>query len=723
MEAFHNLIDKNMDHFHRWWVPRKYEMGTAVSEELEQQVLEKAKTISVKDAQIPGYYGLTIFHQLVAHNYFDAVKILLEKGVDVDIRGEAGKGDYEDSHKGITPFHLACHAGNLKMVQLLLAYGADENLCDDKGRNGFHFLGSTWYKRVLNYADFDEMDINTQRIAIAKLLKCDINQKDVDGVTPLIRLTQNKKRPMTISLVDLYIELGANATATDNLGNTALIHAVENRQLTATQALVKYPEIINVQNSAGDTALIKCFFSREWNYAAAYLIMENGGDVSFRNNKGESVEDFIEENKSESYYRTIIKCLTKKALTLEDYQEALEKFARDWWGGEYDDYSTFVHYIARIILRKIDRDDDTELIYAKELMEDFIRKKDEACYALQMFYDEGYDLCMSICKGSQVTTFRDMCCEEVMDNENILPKLKELGVDINEALVDGCTMANIVSDRRVNQRMKISRLGWIDDDDESDYDKFAKIFDWFSVESIEQLNNDGKAAVHYVAENNSYFVINKMVQRGVNLNLTTDAPSNTCDTPLHLACKRQCVETVEALIEAGVDDSIKNINEETPAYSVFTDYDRFEAEKSYKIIELLNCIDTPLGDDGVTPFMKMLEKDPYNVKEFTELFMEKGVDINSADGRGNTPLLIHARRRCDRDVMKMLINAGADINARNDDGNTVLHYVLDKGNCELARLLIKKGADYKVYNKKGVTPVSIAVEKGYSVVLEVMTDI
>lgn len=71
----------------------------------------------------------------------------------------------------------------------------------------------------------------------------------------------------------------------------------------------------------------------------------------------------------------------------------------------------------------------------------------------------------------------------------------------------------------------------------------------------------------------------------------------------------------------------------------------------------------------------------------------------------------------------MMLNAGADINARNSDGNSLLLFVLKKGDCELDRYLIKKGAEYNITNEKGETPVTIAVEKGYDVVLDLMTDI
>ncbi len=721
-EKFHYTIDRNMNSFHKWWIPSRGGMDTSVSEELNNKICEHTNSISANAAQVVGYYGLTIFHQLVTHNYYDAVKILLEKGVNPDVRGAEGKGDYTESHKGITPLHLACHAGNLKMVKLLLEHGADTTLCDDKGRNCFHFVASEYYRYVSDYSNSSEMGIVEQRIEITKLLKCDINKQDADGVTPLIRLMQNTGKKYTMSMINMFLEYGAEVMVADNKGYTALMYAVENKQTTATLILTKNHDLINMQDNDGDTALNKALFDNKWNQAAAYVLMEAGADINIKNNEGKSMADYSREMESESYWKMVEKCLYKKTLSIDDYFKIKEEFARDWWGGKDDDLTTFVHLIARKILRAIDKDDDTELVYAKELMKDLLWGRDEACAALQIFYEEGYDLCMPIVEGRQVTTLRDMCLSKVLDDTTILPKLKELGVDIDEAIVGGRTMANIVADRRVEQRLTVGYIGE-QVDEESDYDKFAKIFDNFSIKSMEELNNEGKAAIHLAAENDSFSAIKKMAEMGVNMNLTTDSPSVVGNTPLHLACMNQCVEAVKALIEANADESIRNAEEETAAHSVFSDYRKFDGERSYEIIKVLNNVDEPMGKEGMTPFMLMLRKDPYNVKEFTELFMEKGVDLDHADNKGNTPLIIHADRRCDRDVIKMFIKAGADINARNEKGNSVLYYALKKGDCELARLLIKKGADYNVVNEDGKSPVDIAIENGYEVVLELMTDI
>ena len=92
--------------------------------------------------------------------------------------------------------------------------------------------------------------------------------------------------------------------------------------------------------------------------------------------------------------------------------------------------------------------------------------------------------------------------------------------------------------------------------------------------------------------------------------------------------------------------------------------------------------------------------------------------MNHADNECLNAMMLNT----DKNIIKLLLQAGADINMVDNAGNTVLHYVLKNYNEVTARYLIKKGADYNRANNEGVTAVQIAVEKGMNRVLELMTD-
>lgn len=66
-------------------------------------------------------------------------------------------------------------------------------------------------------------------------------------------------------------------------------------------------------------------------------------------------------------------------------------------------------------------------------------------------------------------------------------------------------------------------------------------------------------------------------------------------------------------------------------------------------------------------------------------------DVNSRDERGNTPLIEAARAGHD-DVVRALLIARADPNAKNDDGQTALSLASTGGHDEVVRLLNEAGA-------------------------------
>src|SRR5262245_52475517 len=64
----------------------------------------------------------------------------------------------------------------------------------------------------------------------------------------------------------------------------------------------------------------------------------------------------------------------------------------------------------------------------------------------------------------------------------------------------------------------------------------------------------------------------------------------------------------------------------------------------------------------------------------------------AADGRGDQPIH-HAARNGDTEVVRLLIEAGADVNARNTRGHTVLYCAGGHGHLGTVRLLLGAGAD------------------------------
>jgi ankyrin repeat protein len=85
------------------------------------------------------------------------------------------------------------------------------------------------------------------------------------------------------------------------------------------------------------------------------------------------------------------------------------------------------------------------------------------------------------------------------------------------------------------------------------------------------------------------------------------------------------------------------------------------------------------------------------------MLLDKGADIEAKDKDGWTPLL-YAAVTMHEAIVRMLLDKGADVEAKNEDGRTPLLYAAERGHEAVVRMLLDKGADIKAKDKDGWTP-------------------
>ncbi len=85
-----------------------------------------------------------------------------------------------------------------------------------------------------------------------------------------------------------------------------------------------------------------------------------------------------------------------------------------------------------------------------------------------------------------------------------------------------------------------------------------------------------------------------------------------------------------------------------------------------------------------------------------EKLISRGAEVNCKDINGNTPL--HFAASSSKEVVALLIAKGAEVNARENDQSTPLHNAAGMGRAEIVKLLLAAGADINARNKKGWTP-------------------
>ena len=91
----------------------------------------------------------------------------------------------------------------------------------------------------------------------------------------------------------------------------------------------------------------------------------------------------------------------------------------------------------------------------------------------------------------------------------------------------------------------------------------------------------------------------------------------------------------------------------------------------------------------------------HGYKDIVKVLLEKGADVNAKNDKDDTALmLLTAKEVTDIEIVKWLLEAGADVNAKNQYGNTALIWATKNGYTEIVELLLEYGADVSIKNNK-----------------------
>jgi ankyrin len=236
---------------------------------------------------------------------------------------------------------------------------------------------------------------------------------------------------------------------------------------------------------------------------------------------------------------------------------------------------------------------------------------------------------------------------------------------------------------------------------------------------------DGATALHWAVRNDDALLSELLIRAGANV----EAANRLGVTPMYLASVNGSATILQHLLKAGADpNALLSELGETPLMMAA----RTGKPDALQVL-LANGADVNAREKsrGATPLMfAAAEANPAAVK----MLLEHGAEVNGrsnivlpanaqggvgggtggsaapALGTGGTTALLLAVRQTNPETVRILLDAGVEINLRMGDGTSVLVVAVINGHYELAQFLLNRGADPNLADGKGRTPLYAAIE-------------
>ncbi len=202
----------------------------------------------------------------------------------------------------------------------------------------------------------------------------------------------------------------------------------------------------------------------------------------------------------------------------------------------------------------------------------------------------------------------------------------------------------------------------------------------------------------------------KTVKMLLNEGVNPNSADNNGQTALYFAARHGCTEIVKALLAVGADvNKPAGWQKRTP---LFVSAIGFQYETAKVLIDAGGNINQFDGD-GIAPLHYVVSggRDtglPVRTETVKKFIEELHPDVNQKTQWGVSPL--QCASLCGHsNIVKILLEHGADVNYADTAGNTALHRAVKNEDIQTVGILLEAGADVNCANKHGETPLHTAV--------------
>ena len=228
----------------------------------------------------------------------------------------------------------------------------------------------------------------------------------------------------------------------------------------------------------------------------------------------------------------------------------------------------------------------------------------------------------------------------------------------------------------------------------------AKAFIEESI-NINVSDGHGYTPLHYAVQNNQKGIVQLLISKNADLNLKT----RLGQTPLHIASDRGNKDIVELLVSNGADINAADNAGNTLLHNAARNGQR-------DIVGLLIDKGSDINASNKSNQTSLDIAVQQNHREIVELLLANGAEASSIFG---------AACIGDLATVKAFLEKGVDVNARGTRrGRTALHIAASEGHKEVIKLLLENGADVNIGAHYNLTAADLAMQRNHNEVVELL---
>ncbi|MBO7429782.1 MAG: SUMF1/EgtB/PvdO family nonheme iron enzyme [Spirochaetia bacterium] len=150
----------------------------------------------------------------------------------------------------------------------------------------------------------------------------------------------------------------------------------------------------------------------------------------------------------------------------------------------------------------------------------------------------------------------------------------------------------------------------------------------------------------------------------------------------------------------------KNIEDKEKYAALWTSMENKNIEVFNVLLKATKGENTYQNNTGTTILMRACEKGKTDI---VKLLVEAGANVNNKRKNGDTAFSIACSERFQNtDIINLLLAAGADVNTADEDGKTPLIKACISDDLNMINILIKARADVNAKDKNGYTPLMVS---------------